>query len=83
MHPTTKVLITYNCLLTNCLLTTCLFDSFLGITPLILALQTHRCRKSPAFPNSCAKCIKALVDAGVCTDEMVGHQFYIQFQIII
>lgn len=40
------------------------------ITPLILALQTHRCRKSPAFPNSCAKCIKALVDAGVCTDEM-------------
>lgn len=40
------------------------------ITPLILALQTHRCRKSPAFPNSCAECIKALVDAGVCTDEV-------------
>lgn len=40
------------------------------ITPLILALQTHRCRKSPAFPNSCAECIKTLVDAGVCTDEV-------------
>ncbi|XP_048772250.2 poly [ADP-ribose] polymerase tankyrase-1-like isoform X2 [Ostrea edulis] len=40
------------------------------VTPLNLALQTHRCRKSPAYPNSCKKCIQLLVDSGVDTDEM-------------
>lgn len=43
-----------------------------GVTPLNLALQTHRCRKSPAYPNSCKKCIQLLVDSGVDTDEMVS-----------
>nr|XP_022326567.1 nuclear factor NF-kappa-B p100 subunit-like isoform X2 [Crassostrea virginica] len=40
------------------------------VTPLNLALQTHRCRKCPAFPNSCSKCIRTLVEAGVDTDEV-------------
>ncbi|XP_062611331.1 uncharacterized protein LOC134273173 [Saccostrea cucullata] len=40
------------------------------VTPLNLALMTHRSRRSPAYPRSCSKCIKALVEAGVDTDEM-------------